>query len=365
MFIIERAVNIFTLIYELEANIVLKESGISRIGLDNQTTNISSVIDSSVKVNPTFRAGFIPNQLILNASLINELSQESSSGDKNVAQSNEERLRKSEVKPEGPDHKQYKRRETERKDTAKPSELQTETQVTYEALRPSEKGQSQNIPNLELSRIDSPDTLSTQQIQQKHSSSASFSSHYQSQHKSSVHGQTGSKDRNMPASSPRFVRINNNLVDNSFNSHRMQDPVRGMPSVASPAPLVYNNTNIQGVSCRNIRPNSNIVPNGGMGEVLASPISSKPQNMLGASSPQQMQSPISYSQANSNSRYTITPNPSVVRYIEQKSAEGLASPIGFSPLASPTYRKNISQGRANNGASPKSNLNNLTFSYKG
>ncbi|KAJ1613590.1 hypothetical protein OIY81_904 [Cryptosporidium canis] len=355
MFIIERALNIFTLIYELEASIALKESGISRIGLDNQPTNISSVIDSSVKVNPAFRAGFIPNQLILNASLINELSQESSSGDKNVAQSNEKRLRKSEVKPEDSDHKQYRRRETEKKDTAKPSE----------ALRPSEKGQPQNIPNLELSRIDSPDTLSTQQSQQKHSSSSSFNSHPQPQHKSSVQGQSGSKDRSMPASSPRFVRINNNLVDNSFNSHRMQDPVRGMPSVASPVPLVYNNTNIQGVSWRNIWSNSNIAPNGGMGEVLASPLSSRPQNMLGASSPQQMQSPKSYSQANSNSRYTITPNPSVVRYIEQKSAEGLASPIGFSPLASPTYRKNISQGRANNGASPKSNLNNLTFSYKG
>lgn len=367
MFIIERALNVFTLIYELEAKIRLNESSISRIGLDSQSSALSSVLVASTKKGPSFNTSFIPNQLILNASLLNELSQESSSSDKNAPQISEEKSRKSEAV------KQKLRQRKESKNVVEPpSEYHQANapKMNPETICSQGKGQPQNIPNLELSKISSPNTPNITAEQQKYSSSMSSLSNYsQSQYNStSQRGQTGSKYKNIPTSSPRFVRVNNNIVINLSSSHRMRDSAGGGAfSAASPASPVYNNTSVQGAAWRTVWPNSNIMSNGGIGDALASPVSAKSVNRFGASSPQQMCSPKSYNQVNSSARYTVMPNPSVARYIEHKSVEGLGSPIGFSPLASPTYRKNVSRGRADNitASPPKSNLDNLTFSYKG
>ncbi|OII74100.1 uncharacterized protein cubi_02902 [Cryptosporidium ubiquitum] len=371
MFIIERALNIFTLIYEMEAKISLNESRIPKIGLESSASSFNSALDSSTKRNSlSFNTGFIPNQLVLNSSLLSELRQESFSSSKNIPQNIEE-PGKYEGKSEASNYKQYKRKSSESKDLVKSSsKFQANVQkLESEAVNILEKGQAQSIPNLELSKIVSPDSSNIQVRKQNNvAATSSLNNHSQSKHKlNAQERQIESKDRNIQASSPRFVRVNSNLVDNSFNTHRMQNIAKGgaFPAV-SPISRVYNNTNIHGTSWRTVWPNSNLMSNGGMGDALASPVSAKSMNKFSPASPQQMFSPTSYNQINSNVKYTVTPNPSVVRYIEQKSAEGLASPVGFSPLASPNYRKNVSQSKSNNSTSTaNSNLNNLTFSYKG
>lgn len=373
MFIIERALNIFTLIYEMEAKISLNEPRIPKIGLENSVSSLNSALDGSNKRNSlSFNTGFTPNQLVLNSSLLNELRQEPSSINKNVPQNSVEKSKKYEGKSEVLNYKQYQRRNSESKNLVKSSsKSQIETcNLESETKNAPEKGQTQSIPNLELSKIASPNASSIQARQQNYVSSTSSYSNNHSQTKRKLNtqeGQIGSKDKNIPASSPRFVRVNSNLVDNSLNSHRMQNIAKnGAFPVTSPISRAYNNTNIQGTSWRTVWPNTNLMSNGGMGDALASPVSTKSIDKYSPSSPQQMFSPTSYNQINSNVKYTVTPNPSLVRYIEQKSVEELVSPIGFSPLASPNYRKNVSQSKPNNNASsPNSNLNNLMFSYKG
>ncbi|KAL3127020.1 hypothetical protein CHM_7g2270 [Cryptosporidium hominis] len=372
MFIIERALSIFTLIYEMEAKVGLDESRIPKIGLEGSVSSLNSVLDSSNKRSPSyFNTGFIPNQLVLNASLLNELRQEPS-GNKSISQINGDKLKKYDGQSEISHNNKYSRKNSESKNLASSSSKSQDNSrnVESEAASIVEKGQIQSVPNLELSKIASPNVSNVQTRQQNYvsSNSSSFYNKSQSNYKSNFQEvKTSSKDKNIPASSPRFVRVNTNLVESSINSYRIQNIAKsGAFPATSPQSRVYNNTNVQGTSWRTVWPNSNLMSNGGIGDALASPVSTKSINKFSPASPQKMFSPTSCNQISSSAKYTVTPNPSVVRYIEQRSAEGLASPIGFSPLASPTYRKNVPQSRSNNNTTlPNSNLNNLTFSYKG
>ncbi|TRY50333.1 Uncharacterized protein CTYZ_00000828 [Cryptosporidium tyzzeri] len=370
MFIIERALSIFTLIYEMEAKVGLDESRIPKIGLEGSAPSLNSALDSSNKRTPYFNTGFIPNQLVLNASLLNELRQEPC-GNKSISQINGDKPKKYDGKSETSNNNKYSRKNSESKNLASPSSKSQDNSrnVESEAASIMEKVQIQSVPNLELSKIASPNVSNAQTRQQNYvSSNSSFNNKSQSNYKPNFQEiKTSSKNKNIPASSPRFVKVNTNLVESSINSYRVQNIVKsGAFPATSPQSRVYNNTNVQGTSWRTVWPNSNLMSNGGIGDALASPVSTKSINKFSPASPQQMFSPTSYSQISSSAKYTVTPNPSVVRYIEQKSAEGLASPIGFSPLASPTYRKNVQQSRSNNNTTlPNSSLDNLTFSYKG
>ncbi|KAH8582452.1 putative low complexity [Cryptosporidium sp. chipmunk genotype I] len=371
MFIIERALSIFTLIYEMEAKIGLNESRIPKIGLESSVSSLNPALDGSSKRSPScFNTGLIPNQLVLNASLLNELRQDPSSGSKSIPQNSGDKPNKYEGKSEYSNYKQYSRKNSESKNLARTSSNSQANarKLDFETASIFEKVQIKSVPNLELSKIVSPSASNIQARQNFVSSNSSFYYQHQSKHKPNIQeGKVDSKDRNILASSPRFVRVNTNLVDNSLNSHRIQNIAKGAAFPAtSLQPRVYNNTNVHGTSWRTVWPNSNLMSNGGMSDAIASPVSTKSMNKFSPASPQQMFSPSSNSKINSNVKYTVTPNPSVVRYIEQKSVEGLASPTGFSPLASPTYRKNVSQSKSSSNASPpNSNLNNLTFSYKG
>ncbi|KAK9171486.1 hypothetical protein CmeUKMEL1_04230 [Cryptosporidium meleagridis] len=371
MFIIERALSIFTLIYEMEAKVSLNESRIPKIGLENSVSSLNSALDSSNKRSSSyFNTGFVPNQLVLNASLLNELRQEPSDN-KSISRNNGDKPKKYDSKSEISNNNKYSRKNSESKNFVSSSSRPQDNPQNVESEVASilEKRQIQSVPNLELSKIASPNASDAQTRQQSYvSSNIPFYNKSQTNYKSNFQeAKSNSKDRNIPASSPRFVRVNTNLVESSINSYRKQNITKsGAFPATSPQSKVYNNTNVQGTSWRTVWPNSNLMSNGGIGDALASLVSAKPINKFSPASPKQMFSPTSCSQISSSAKYTVTPNPSVVRYIEQKSAEGLASPIGLSPLASPTYRKNVNQSRSSNNTSlPNSNLNNLTFSYKG
>ncbi|KAH7650365.1 putative low complexity [Cryptosporidium bovis] len=337
MFIIERALNIFTLIYEIENQLRVNESQICINNISSSSNKHYELKNESDSQIPQ-RSSFVPNQLILNTALINAIKQNSLQEEKKV----DERLKSGEPKNE-------KKKETNEKKTNRiPSfgviESPNSSSANFEKLQ----NNSSSISSLSLSNIASP-TNPNRNAQQNFVSALSspnavfIGSQVQQETKSNQ------QQKEMYSSSPRLVRVNNNLIDNTFNQQRVSNSginIGGGPNLVS-LNNKYNNTNVNGSNRRTVWPNSNLMANGGLGDPLSSPVSSKSRDALSQTKFEQVSNyPVRNQQI--NSEYQMAPKSSVARYIEQKGVEGFVSPMGFSPLASPTYRKNFSHGRSGN-----------------
>ncbi|KAF7459050.1 putative low complexity protein [Cryptosporidium felis] len=365
MFILERALNIFTLIYEMEAHIKMKDSHFPKMRLENPVSGIERTFEGSVINNSPINISLIPNQLILNPLLLNELNQQVP-----IEKASIKRVENNLTQSHESFDNRSKLNQSQIDEDKNLIEKPFITNINSKLKEDNTESITKNVPkvtDLGPSKFSSPSPSNIQKPQQNNisvfSSPSNVAPKYQAMDRDKL---VNTRDRNISGSSPRFVRVNSNLVDNTFNSQKMAiKNIDGVSPTASSRVMIYN-TNVQPQTWRTVWPSSNIV-NGGVRETPISSTQSKAVNNARVSS-EQLQSPIGSGKMSSNAKYTVTPNPSVVRYIEKNSVDGFTSPVGFSPLASPTYRKNVSQGKSgnisNNAVIPNSSLNNQFFSYK-
>ncbi|KAH8741659.1 hypothetical protein FG386_003633 [Cryptosporidium ryanae] len=334
MFILERALNIFTLIYEIEHQLKASESQIS-INKFDSLSSINSELKNEINNNIP-KNSFVPNQLILNTALINAIKQNSVQEEKR----SDERL-------ESKDSKKEKRKETsEKKSSRIPSFglIESPNSCSAKVEKPQQNG-SYSIPSLSFSNISSPTNLNGNSQNNFVSALSSPNAVFMgSQLQQEI--KLNQQQKELHSSSPGFVRVNN-LIDNTFNQFKVPNQGANIGRGPNHASInnKYNNTNVNGSNRRTVWPNSNLMANGGLGDPLSSPVSLKSRDSRNQITHEQISNyPIGSHQV--NSQYQMAPNPSVARYIEQTGVEKFGSPMGFSPLASPTYRKNFSQGKS-------------------
>ncbi|KAL7069322.1 hypothetical protein ACR3K2_02570 [Cryptosporidium serpentis] len=118
----------------------------------------------------------------------------------------------------------------------------------------------------------------------------------------------------IPSSSPRYVRINSNLVDHSVHLTRRNNEGVNIwnSTTGSSSPETF----------KAVSPNPQQYP------------IQKPKVNLQSPAPGLIKGAV-------NSQFTVVPNPSINQYLDHMTAGKAAFTMGISPLASPLYKRNV------------------------